>query len=126
MLRHHTQKPGYSCIRDIRGYFASLKNPIADNELVIIGDRIFTDVVLANRMHSRDRVSHNADENVNVELDVAKRSAPLAVLTERIWQKEATLMRFIEKKLANLVTRWARPGQILTERQKIQVTRQHR
>ncbi|KAJ3575289.1 hypothetical protein NP233_g1200 [Leucocoprinus birnbaumii] len=50
VLNHHVFKPGYSCINSIRTYFSSLHRPITDDELIIVGDRIFTDIVMANRM----------------------------------------------------------------------------
>lgn len=126
MLRHQTQKPGYSCIQDIRRYFASLKKPIADKELVIIGDRVFTDIVLANRMRVvRDGTPHKAIDET-VEIDVAKRDAPLAVLTDKVWKKESMFMRFLEKKMASFMTRWAKPGQVLTKEQEALITRQQK
>jgi len=88
VLRHHTPKPGYSCIRGIRSYFASLPTPVKDDELVVIGDRIFTDVVMANRMKSGDNGR-----------------GPLAIWTSGVWTKEAMGMRWIEKKLVEAVTR---------------------
>ena len=57
-----------------------------DDELVVIGDRIFTDVVMANRMKSRD-----------------SGTAPLSVWTTGVWVKEAMGMRWIEKKLVEAV-----------------------
>lgn len=50
VLHHKSFKPAYSCINTIRSYFSNLHRPISDDELIIIGDRIFTDVVMANRM----------------------------------------------------------------------------
>ena len=59
-----------------------------DDELVVIGDRIFTDVVMANRMKSGDNGR-----------------GPLAIWTLGVWEKEAMGMRWIEKKLVEAVTR---------------------
>ncbi|KIJ15571.1 hypothetical protein PAXINDRAFT_29563, partial [Paxillus involutus ATCC 200175] len=50
VLRHNSPKPAYSCINAIRAYFSTLRVPIKDEELVVVGDRVFTDVVMANRM----------------------------------------------------------------------------
>ncbi|EKM81170.1 hypothetical protein AGABI1DRAFT_72020 [Agaricus bisporus var. burnettii JB137-S8] len=50
VLYHKSFKPSYSCIKSIRSYFSTLPRPISDDELIIIGDRIFTDIVLSNRM----------------------------------------------------------------------------
>ncbi|PPQ71829.1 hypothetical protein CVT24_006954, partial [Panaeolus cyanescens] len=57
VLQHKSFKPAYSCISAIRKYFTTLQEPIKDNELIIVGDRIFTDVVLANRMRRQDYLS---------------------------------------------------------------------
>jgi phosphatidylglycerophosphatase GEP4 len=88
-LRHNTPKPGYSCIRGVRNYFGSLPNPVKDEELVVIGDRIFTDVVMANRMKSGDNGGRG----------------PLAIWTSGVWKKEAMGTRWIEKKLVEAVTK---------------------
>ena len=58
-----------------------------DDELVVIGDRIFTDVVLANRMKSGDNGGRG----------------PLAIWTSGVWKKEAMGMRWIEKKFVQAV-----------------------
>jgi len=60
---------------------------VKDDELVVIGDRIFTDVVLANRMKSGDNGGRG----------------PLAIWTSGVWKKEAMGMRWIEKKLVQAV-----------------------
>lgn len=60
-----------------------------DDELVIIGDRIFTDVVMANRMKARDTGR-----------------GPLAIWTSGVWVKEAMGMRWMEKKLVDVVTKY--------------------
>jgi phosphatidylglycerophosphatase GEP4 len=56
--------------------------PVKNSELVVIGDRIFTDVVMANRMGS------------------------LAIWTTGVWKKESMLLRWIEKKLVKGISRW--------------------
>jgi len=89
VLRHKAPKPGYSCIQGVRNYFASLPTPVKDDELVAIGDRVFTDVVMANRMKSRDGGR-----------------GPLAVWTSGVWTKEAMGMRWMEKKLVEVVTKY--------------------
>ena len=53
VLQHNSPKPAHSCISSIRAYFYSLRDPVKEDELVVIGDRIFTDVVMANRMRRR-------------------------------------------------------------------------
>ena len=55
VLRHNSPKPArYSCIKSIRTYFSTLRVPI-EEVLEIVGDRIFTDVVMANRMRGSGR-----------------------------------------------------------------------
>jgi len=86
VLFHKSLKPSYSCIQSIRNYFSSLPAPITDSELVVIGDRVFTDVVMANRMKT------------------------MSIWTTGIWTKESILMRWMEKKLVNGVARWSSGG----------------
>ncbi|KIP08684.1 hypothetical protein PHLGIDRAFT_29464 [Phlebiopsis gigantea 11061_1 CR5-6] len=84
VLRHKVFKPSYSCISSIRKYFTSLPTPIRDDELIIVGDRIFTDIVMANRM------AHG----------------PLSIWTSGVWQREATAMRWLEKGLMQGIQRY--------------------
>lgn len=100
VLRHDTLKPGYSCIASIRAYFSSLRVPVADDELVIVGDRIFTDVILANRMRSRSDKPARAGTG-----------GPLAIWTEGVWQKESMVMRWVEKRFVDAVRKWAMNGE---------------
>ncbi len=116
MLRHSTLKPGYSCIKDIRTYFLSLPDPVGEEELVVIGDRVFTDVVLANRMASRRNTNifaaHGPHDNVQPmeekEEDVKRPHpcGPLAILTTHTWQRENVLGRALEKAIVGCVERW--------------------
>ncbi|KAI3404190.2 hypothetical protein KGF56_002951 [Candida oxycetoniae] len=48
VLRHSVKKPG--CIDEIKSYFAKLG--IKPSEIVVIGDRLFTDMLMANMMGS--------------------------------------------------------------------------
>lgn len=104
VLRHDTLKPGYSCIASIRAYFSSLRVPISDDELVIVGDRIFTDVVMTNRMRS-GFASYSSDTPARSRI-----GGPLAIWTEGVWQKESMMMRWAEKRLLDVVRKWARHG----------------
>lgn len=101
VLRHDTLKPGYSCIASIRSYFSSLSVPISDDELVIVGDRIFTDVIMANRMRYGFVSSSNGTPAC------ARIGGPLAIWTNGVWQKESTIMRWAEKRLLDVVRKWA-------------------
>ena len=80
VLRHSSFKPSYSCIASIRGYFRSLPSAIREDELVIVGDRILTDVVLANRMRRE-----------------ATAKGTLGVWTSGVWKRENLMVRWVEK-----------------------------
>ncbi|KAG1746376.1 HAD phosphatase [Suillus lakei] len=105
VLRHDTLKPGYSCIASIRAYFSSLRVPIPDDELVVVGDRVFTDMVMANRIHTRSTSSSSDAPGC------ARIGGPLAILTDGVWQKESMVMRWAEKRLVDAVRKWVRNGE---------------
>lgn len=121
VLRHKVFKPSYSCISSIRAYFQSLPKPIKDEELIVVGDRIFTDVVMANRM-SRRREPTRQPSSPN---DVGEKGAssaetepvdlqpthtgPLSVWTTGVWEKESMLMRYIEKSFMQGIQRYVVP-----------------
>lgn len=121
VLRHKSMKPAYSCISAIRGYFSSLRFPIRDGELIIVGDRIFTDMVMANRMRratpglvTMTFTCAYEDEGADgEEKDSAKDNpdGPLAIWTTGVWEKEATVMRWWEKRLVHVVRRWTHAEQ---------------
>ena len=50
---------------------------------MIVGDRIFTDVVMANRM-----------------------GGPLAVWTIGVWQRMSMMIRWLEKRVVDMANRW--------------------
>lgn len=51
VLRHAGMKPSYDIVNQIRHYFACLPQPILEpKSILVIGDRIFTDIVLADRL----------------------------------------------------------------------------
>ncbi|EIN06779.1 HAD phosphatase [Punctularia strigosozonata HHB-11173 SS5] len=130
VLRHASLKPSYRCISGIRTYFLSLPRPIADHELIVVGDRIFTDVVMANRMKPRraqttpetsspspaekqDAASSlpfphlSNPEKANAPL-VPLPSGPLAIYTSGVWQRESMAMRWVEKTLIESVRRFTK------------------
>ena len=127
VLFHESFKPAYSCITAIRSYFSSLPSPIRDRELIIVGDRIFTDVVLANRMHLQNRrqkgifgltLSRNFKKDGALAADnesfgnatgVLHPSGPLSVWTTGVWEKESMMMRWLENGLVKLVQRCSTP-----------------
>lgn len=51
VLRHSTKKPG--CVKDIMEYFK--KHNVCENpsEVAIVGDRLFTDIIMANIMGAK-------------------------------------------------------------------------
>ena len=111
VLLHKSLKPSYFCISAIRVYFSSLETPLRDDELFIVGDRIFTDVVLANRM-KRSRIW---PLRAGSEVSQAHRQSigsgyvprgPLSIWTTGLWKKESMGMRWMERKVVDLVERW--------------------
>ena len=107
VLRHASFKPSYKCIKGIRAYFASLTATpkvigeapvgIQDSELIVVGDRVLTDVVLANRMHARSQSPTRQS-----------RTGPLAIWTTAVWKKESMFLRWGERKLVQAVERWSK------------------
>ncbi|PCH35790.1 hypothetical protein WOLCODRAFT_145959 [Wolfiporia cocos MD-104 SS10] len=112
VLRHASPKPSYACIVSIRAYFASLPAPVRDAELIVVGDRLMTDVVLANRMaryRSSSTPHRNAasePENEGKENGLAGRTGLLAVWTTSIWKREGLVVRAIEQGILRGVKRW--------------------
>jgi phosphatidylglycerophosphatase GEP4 len=104
VLRHSSPKPSYSCIATIRKYFASLRSPLRDDELIIVGDRILTDVVLANRMHDPLRTSAAGSHEKNESQPL--RRGPLAIWTTGVWEREGMVIRWWERRLLWAVDRW--------------------
>jgi len=121
VLRHPSFKPSYSCITSIRTYFGSLPKPVRDEELIVVGDRLLTDIVMANRMARRrsvpvvmeDREKAASEEKVyNVmKSTTVERIGPLAVWTEGVWEREGMFMRWLEKGLLLGVERWVVRGE---------------
>jgi len=120
VLRHRSFKPAYSCISAIRSYFSSLRFPIRDEELIVVGDRVFTDIVMANRMQEKRAAQgilkmiltcgYDNGGAIGKEKDTAcdRPPGPLAVWTTGVWTKEAMVMRWCEKKLVDAVRHWSR------------------
>lgn len=117
VLRHKVFKPSYSCISSVRKYFSSLPQQIRDEELIVVGDRIFTDVVMANRM-ARKIPTPSATSQTTPPADAANRgqseavvtptrnrAGPLSVWTSGVWEREAMAMRFLEKSFMQAIQR---------------------
>ncbi|KAI0827646.1 mitochondrial PGP phosphatase-domain-containing protein [Trametes gibbosa] len=116
VLRHTSLKPSYACIKSIRTYFASLPRPVKDDELVIVGDRLLTDIILANRMARRapslKPKAHEDDIQKSVSeasdrIEGPARVGPLAVWTEGLWKRENLVLRALEGAMLKGVERWA-------------------
>lgn len=128
VLRHASLKPSYACIKGIRSYFASLleltstdrsgtshQEPkdtlpaLRDSELVIVGDRIFTDVVLANRIRSSSLRASRKTASASKAPAQDPGPGTLAIWTTGVWQQDSTLMRWAEKALVQTVEKWSTP-----------------
>lgn len=122
VLLHASLKPSYSCTAAA----LSALPGIAPHELIVIGDRIFTDIVLAHRLaHPRTLSARIAarlrfapaqpgsslggagtGSGASVEGGGEATRAPLAVWTTGVWMRESMAMRWAEKWLVHLVERW--------------------
>jgi len=88
-----------------------------------VGDRIFTDVLLANRMRmqlvrkrqplfgsSLAPTSEKVEKEATVEAPKRESTAgPLAIWTTGVWERESMPMRWMERGLVNTVERWSTP-----------------
>lgn len=131
VLQHKTFKPAYSCISGINLYFSCLKMPVRDDELIVVGDRIFTDIVMANRMRKARLAEARSPNFLQTALSCAfekqgalateketagvvdpgpKPNGPLAVWTTGVWKRESMFMRFLEAKLVTAVQKWSTPA----------------
>ncbi|KAF9268525.1 hypothetical protein L218DRAFT_852328 [Marasmius fiardii PR-910] len=111
VIMHSSLKPSYPCIKSIRSYFQSLKTPIPENKLVVVGDRIFTDVVMANRMKNtgKARILQETTITKPQEIGTSPTNTPLSIWTTGVWKREAMGMRCLEKALLDLVMKYSRP-----------------
>lgn len=80
-----------------------------------MGDRVFTDVVMTNRMRREMRLDNSTRASTlqSTELtgqgsEASQPNGPLAIWTSAVWEKEAMGMRFLEKKLVEIVQRWTK------------------
>lgn len=122
VLLHAALKPSYTCATAALSALPGL----APHELVVVGDRIFTDVVLAHRLaHPRTLMariaarlglapplpgSGSGDAGVgsgaSVRTGGESTRAPLAVWTTGVWTRESMAMRRAEGWLVHLLERW--------------------
>ena len=121
VLLHASLKPSYSCTTAT----LSALPGVAPHELIVVGDRIFTDVVLAHRLaHPRALTARIAARLRQVPAQPGSSSGnagagsgasiggggstrvPLAVWTTGVWMRESMVMRWAETWLVHLVERW--------------------
>ncbi|KAJ3884036.1 HAD phosphatase, partial [Lentinula edodes] len=118
VLFHTSMKPAYSCVKQIRSYFRPLRDPLKDDELIIVGDRLFTDIIMADRIREQsypaavwntpktaEPLAANPSQNLLVSTPPPTRMT-LGIWTTGLWVEEATGMRFCEKKLLEGVKKW--------------------
>ena len=82
-----------------------------------MGDRVFTDVVIANRMRMQSNrqqqnllASPGAEKESQLEASQPEIPAgPLAIWTTGVWERENMFMRWMERGLVNTVERWSTP-----------------
>lgn len=114
VLLHRSLKPSYGTAGAVITYFASLASPLAPHELVVIGDRIFTDVVLAKRLGQptsvfariAQRLHLSSTNSTNPQLRSNDTVGPLSIWTTGVWKKESMLVRWSEHKLVEIVERF--------------------
>lgn len=107
VLEHASKKPGWACVQDVRAYFAAhpcfpqAASPssadVPRGKLLVVGDRLFTDVVLARRLAS-------------ARFSLSRASTPaktqtLAVLVEPWDSADARLLRLAERFALRLARR---------------------
>ncbi|KAI0261271.1 mitochondrial PGP phosphatase-domain-containing protein [Gloeopeniophorella convolvens] len=105
VLLHGALKPAYACAD---AALAALPN-LAPHELVVVGDRVFTDVVLARRLAQPRTLWARVVARLRPAPEPEpgeSGGAPLAVWTTGVWQREATAMRWAEARLVQLAERW--------------------
>ncbi len=120
VLLHASLKPSYSCTAAALSALPDL----APHELIVVGDRIFTDVVLAHRLgHPRTLMariaarlglapaqsglsSGGAEARSSASVGGEFTRAPLAVWTTGVWMRESMAMRRAETWLVHFVERW--------------------
>ncbi|KAI0254430.1 mitochondrial PGP phosphatase-domain-containing protein [Lactifluus subvellereus] len=119
VLLHAAPKPSYACASAALSALPGL----APHEIVVVGDRVFTDVVLAHRLahprtlwarvaarlgialeRSRSAPPPDSGGSDDADSGVGER-APLAVWTVGTWEREGVVMRWAEARLVRLVER---------------------
>lgn len=116
VLLHAALKPSYACAAAALDALPD----VAPHELVVVGDRIFTDVVLTHRLaHPRTLFARIASRLRFASVppdgaglgggrgeELSHATAPLAVWTTGVWTRESMGMRRVEAWLVRLAERW--------------------
>lgn len=77
-----------------------------DDELVVVGDRLFTDVVIANRMARKRPLTQTAVPEKPHEHGSGSRDGPLSIWTSGVWQRESMGVRWLEKRFMQGIQRY--------------------
>lgn len=91
-------KPSHEIAYQIRHYFASLSNPIIDLKLVlVIGDRVFTDIVLANRLGAFSiLVNRDWTQTMKGRFLSISEGAAVKLARNRLSQRKEPVSRFLK------------------------------
>ncbi|KAF8342941.1 mitochondrial PGP phosphatase-domain-containing protein [Cantharellus anzutake] len=80
VLPHAAKKPG--CLELLRNPISHSQQPIHPSELIYVGDRLFTDVVMGNKLGG------------------------LTVWTTGLWAREAMALRYLEYGMLRIIVKW--------------------
>jgi phosphatidylglycerophosphatase GEP4 len=83
VLTHNSLKPSNQCIKSITSYFSSLPTPIPTSKLIVVGDRLLTDILMANSKEMRS----------------------LGVWTTKVWGRKYGVLRWWERWVLERVIR---------------------
>lgn len=72
----------------------------------MVGDRILTDVVLANRMRSSSQKAEQPTDRIQGETREWRPEGPLGIYVDKVWKKDAVVLRALERGLLRLTERY--------------------
>ncbi|GJJ08532.1 hypothetical protein Clacol_002750 [Clathrus columnatus] len=98
VLRHTGMKPSHEIVHHIRHYFACTSHPIIDSKyLLVIGDRVFTDVVLANRLGAFSvLVSRDWTRTIKGRFIYIAEQAAVKMARKRLSQPQEPVSQFLK------------------------------
>ena len=122
VLLHAALKPSYSCASAALSALPDL----APHEIIVVGDRVFTDVVLAHRLAhpptlwariaARLGIPYQRSWSAPAQPDTVsgvsnadsggEERTPLAVWTTGVWERESMVMRWAEARLVRLIEQY--------------------